>query len=73
MHHSLQLGPALPFCTLVGIKAPKLNAEQFIVFQIVVLQHLQEVKRAKDVRKRLTWGHHGCLAAGQFLHACSKY
>jgi hypothetical protein len=32
-----------------------MNAEQFIVFQIVVLQRSREVKKAKDVRKRLTW------------------
>jgi hypothetical protein len=36
---------------LVGIKARKLNAKRFIVFQIVVLQRSREVKKAKDVRK----------------------
>jgi hypothetical protein len=40
---------------LAGIQARKMNAERFIVFQIVVLQRLREVKKAKDVKKRLTW------------------
>jgi hypothetical protein len=40
---------------LAGIQARKMNAEQFIVFQIVVLQHSREVKKAKDVRKQLAW------------------
>ena len=40
---------------LAGIQARKMNAERFIVFQIVVLQRSREVKKAKDVRKRLTW------------------
>jgi hypothetical protein len=35
---------------LVGIKARKLNAEGFVVFQIVVLQRSREVEKAKDVR-----------------------
>jgi hypothetical protein len=38
-----------------GIKTQKLNAEQFTLFQIVILQRSWEVKKAKDVRKRLTW------------------
>ena len=36
---------------LLGIKARKLNAEKFIVFQIVVLQRSREVKKAKDVKR----------------------
>jgi hypothetical protein len=40
---------------LVGIKAQKWNAERFIVFQIIILQRSQEVKKAKDVRRQLTW------------------
>jgi hypothetical protein len=40
---------------LAGIQARKMNAERFIVFQIVVLQRSRKVKKAKDVRKRLTW------------------
>jgi hypothetical protein len=39
---------------LAGIQAQKMNAERFIVFQIVVLQRSREVKKAKDVRKRLS-------------------
>jgi hypothetical protein len=39
---------------LAGIQAQKMNAERFIVFQIVVLQPSREVKNAKEVRKRLT-------------------
>jgi hypothetical protein len=40
---------------LPGIQARKMNADRFNVFQIVVLQRSREVKKAKDVRKRLTW------------------
>ena len=38
---------------LLGIKARKLIAEKFIVFHIVVLQLSWEVKKSKDVRRRL--------------------
>jgi hypothetical protein len=40
---------------LVGIKPQKMNAEWLIVFQIVVLHCSREVKKLKDMRKRLTW------------------
>jgi hypothetical protein len=39
---------------LVEIKARTFNAERFIVFLIVVLQRSREVKKAKDMRNRLT-------------------
>jgi hypothetical protein len=73
MHHCLQLGPALPFCTLVGIKAPKLNAEQFIVFQNCCSATFAGGEEGKKREEATHLAHHGCLAAGQILHACSKY
>jgi hypothetical protein len=37
-----------------GIQTHKLNAEEFIVFQIVILQHSPNVKQAKDIRKQIS-------------------
>jgi hypothetical protein len=38
---------------LDGVRARKMNAEQFIVFHIVVLQRSRDVKQAKDIQKRI--------------------
>jgi hypothetical protein len=45
----------MPADMLAGIQVRKMNAERFIVFQIVLFQRWREVKKAKDVRKGLTW------------------
>jgi hypothetical protein len=37
-----------------GIRARKMNAEKFIVFQIVIMQRSRDVKQAKDIRKRIS-------------------
>jgi hypothetical protein len=36
---------------LDGVRARKMNAERFIVFQIVIMQRSRDVKQAKDIRK----------------------
>jgi hypothetical protein len=37
-----------------GIRARKMNAEKFIVFQIVIMQRSRDVKQAKDINKRIS-------------------
>jgi hypothetical protein len=37
-----------------GIKSRKWNSERFIVFQLVILQKSREVKRSRDIRRRIT-------------------
>ena len=39
---------------LNGVKSRKWNAEKFIVFQMVVLQRTRDVKRSRDIRRRIT-------------------
>jgi hypothetical protein len=38
---------------LKGIVSRKWNSEQFLVFQVVVLQRNQDVKRSRDVCRRI--------------------
>jgi hypothetical protein len=39
---------------LDGVKNRKLNSEKFLVFQMVILQRTRDVKRSRDIRKRLS-------------------
>ena len=41
---------------LKGIQSRDLNSEQFIVVQMVSLQRTREVKRARDIKRRLSVG-----------------
>jgi hypothetical protein len=39
---------------LSGIHSRKWNSERFIVFQLVILQKIREVKRSRDVRRQIS-------------------
>ena len=38
---------------LVGVKERRWNSERFVVFQAVILQRTSDVKRARDIRRRI--------------------
>jgi hypothetical protein len=40
---------------LNGVKKRKWNSEKFIVFQMVVLQRTRDVRRSRDIRRRISW------------------